>query len=96
MPLTEEAGSDDLAFPEMAALGGKISPFHDEQESQAYAQPESTEHEKWADRQVRRLQTKNEQAPDYSNRGQYGGDDASQPNALVIHILCVLSVVRSS
>ena len=32
-----------MAIPETAALGGKISPYHDEQEPPAYAQPEGND-----------------------------------------------------
>ena len=41
MPLVEITVPDDLAIPETAALGGTVSPYHDEQEPPAYAQPES-------------------------------------------------------
>ncbi len=37
------------------------------------------EAEAWAEREMRRLKLENENAPDYSNRGPYGGDDASPP-----------------
>ena len=43
IPLAEEDKPDDLAIPETAALGGKVSPYHDEQEPPAYAQPEGTD-----------------------------------------------------
>ena len=86
MPNVEEPIPDDLAIPETAALGGKISPYHEEQEPPAYAQPESMEDAAWAERQLRRLQLENEQVPDYSNRGQSGGDDARPTDALVIEV----------
>jgi hypothetical protein len=35
---------------------------------------EADEDEAWAEREMRRLQLENENIPDYSNRGQYGGD----------------------
>lgn len=34
-----------------------------------------TEAEAWADREMRRMKLENENIPDYSNRGPYGGDD---------------------
>jgi len=43
VPLAEESIPDDLAIPETAALGGKVSPYHDEQEPPAYAQPEGND-----------------------------------------------------
>jgi len=43
MPLAEITVPDDLAIPETAALGGKVSSYHDEQEPPAYAQPESND-----------------------------------------------------
>ena len=43
VPLAEITDPDDLAIPETAALGGKISPYHDEQEPPAYAQPEGND-----------------------------------------------------
>lgn len=43
MPLAEITVPDDLAIPETAALGGKVSPYHDEQEPPAYAQPEGND-----------------------------------------------------
>jgi len=43
MPLAEIMVPDDLAIPETAALGGKVSPYHDEQEPPAYAQPEGND-----------------------------------------------------
>ena len=43
MPLAAKTVPDDLAIPEMAALGGNISPYHDEQEPPAYAQPEGND-----------------------------------------------------
>ena len=86
MPQAVEPAPDDLGMPETAALGGRVSPYHDEQEPPAYAHPESTEDEAWADRQLRRLQLEDEQVPDYSNRGPYGGDDAQQTDALVIEV----------
>ena len=43
MPLVEITIPDDLAIPETAALGGTVSPYHDEQEPPAYAQPEGND-----------------------------------------------------
>ena len=43
MPLVEITVPDDLAIPETAALGGTVSPYHDEQEPPAYAQPEGND-----------------------------------------------------
>ena len=86
MPLAEIMVPDDLAIPETAALGGKVSPYHDEQEPPTYAQPENTEDAAWAEHQLHRLQLENEQVPDYSNRGQSGGDDAPTTDALVIEV----------
>ena len=43
MSLAEIMVPDDLAIPETAALGGKVSPYHDEQEPPAYAQPEGND-----------------------------------------------------
>ena len=43
MPLAEEAVPDDMAIPDTAALGGKVSPYHDEQEPPAYAQQEGND-----------------------------------------------------
>jgi len=39
VPHADEPIPDDMAIPETAALGGKVSPYHDEQEPPAYAQP---------------------------------------------------------
>ena len=43
MPQAVEFDFDDLAIPETAALGGKVSPYHDEQEPPTYAQPEGND-----------------------------------------------------
>ena len=43
MPLAAKTVPDDLAIPEMAALGGNISPYHDEQEPPPYDQPEGND-----------------------------------------------------
>ena len=43
MPLAVITVPDDLAIPETAALGGKVSPYHDEQEPPAYGQPEGND-----------------------------------------------------
>jgi hypothetical protein len=40
MPQAEELVPDDLTIPDTAALGGRVSPYRDEQEPSAYAQPE--------------------------------------------------------
>ena len=42
-PLAAKTVPDDLAIPEMAALGGNISPYHDEQEPPPYDQPEGND-----------------------------------------------------
>lgn len=41
----------------------------------------------WAEREMRRLHLENENAPDYSNRGQYGGDDIPETNIPVYEAL---------
>jgi len=41
VPQAEEPVPDDLTITETTALGGQISPYDDEQEPDAYAQPES-------------------------------------------------------
>ena len=43
MPNVEEPIPDDLAIPETAALVDHVSPYHDEQEPPAYAQPEGND-----------------------------------------------------
>ena len=43
MPLDEESNPDDVSIPETAALGGRVSPYHDEQEPPTYAQPEGND-----------------------------------------------------
>ena len=43
LPLAEITVPDDLAIPETAALGGKVRPYHDEQEPPAYGQPEGND-----------------------------------------------------
>ena len=43
VPLAEIKVPDDLAIPETAALGGKVSPYHEEQEPPAYGQPEGND-----------------------------------------------------
>ena len=40
VPQAEEPIPDNVTIPDTAALGGKVSPYHDEQEPPAYAQPE--------------------------------------------------------
>lgn len=86
MPQVAESAPDDLTIPDTAALGGRVSPYHDEQEPPACAQLEGTEDEAWDARQLRRLQLESEQVPDYANRGQYGGDDVPQTDALVFEV----------
>ena len=43
VPQAEESVPDDVAIPETAALGGRVSPYHDEQEPPTYAQPEGND-----------------------------------------------------
>jgi hypothetical protein len=40
------------------------------------------EAEAWAEREIHRLELDSKNVPDYSNRGQYGGDDVLQPNEI--------------
>ena len=41
----------------------------------------TAEDEAWAEREMRRMRLENENVPDYSNRGQYGGDDIPETTA---------------
>ena len=48
--------------------------------------PEELEAEVYAEREMRRMKLEAENVPDYSNRGQYGGDEIDEPDKLVIEV----------